>query len=95
MGRGQHDDGYGPRGETLPAVSLRRAAIVFPLPRGPGFGSPTIERNPAIGVEVILMDQPIGVEAEEIILRCADLDELRHVRPSCRSMVVDPELWSP
>jgi hypothetical protein len=36
--------------------------------------------QPVVRVEIVLIDDPIAVEAEEIVLGCADLDQLGHAR---------------
>jgi hypothetical protein len=36
--------------------------------------------HPAVGIEVVVIDHPVAVKTEQIILGCTNLDELRHVR---------------
>src|SRR6266851_2025442 len=50
---------------------LGQPPAIFQFPSGS-------QLYPRLNVEVILMDNALLIECEDIVLRCADLDELRH-----------------
>ncbi len=41
---------------------------------------PVTESHPGVYAEIVLIDDPVAVEAEQVVRRRADLDQLHHGR---------------
>lgn len=80
---GSPRDGLAVRSATaLHDVGLRAPRLAFPAARPFMITLPATEFRPVVRLEVVVVDPPVGVEAEQVVLGCANLNQLRHVRLS-------------
>src|SRR5205085_1940190 len=62
------------RTAALHDVGLRAPWLAFPVARPAMVTLPAAELHPVVRLEVVVVDAPVGVEAEQVVLGCANLN---------------------